>query len=90
MVGPIRLKCIKIKGLIQCLTPAAALSRKELFAGENLLESGAKDVTPEISAAFAAKKINLDALFDGANPFEEADGPVPRSNEEMAASEGAA
>ncbi len=44
-----------------------------------------KDVTPEIKAAFEAKKINLDALFEGANPFEDV-----RSDEEVAAAEGAA
>lgn len=48
-----------------------------------------KDVAPEVKAAFEAKKINLEALFDGANPFDEADGPA-RSDEEVAAAEGAA
>lgn len=33
-----------------------------------------KELAADIKAAFEAKKINLEALFDGANPFDEADG----------------
>lgn len=47
-----------------------------------------KELPADIKAAFEAKPINLEALFDGANPFGEADGPA-RSDEEVAAGEGA-
>ena len=49
--------------------------------------SPAKKLSAEIQAAFEAKPINLEALFDGANPFEGADGPL--SDEAVAAKEGA-
>ena len=44
-----------------------------------------KDVKPEITSVFGAKKINLDALFDGANPFEETDGPTKPQEEDGSA-----
>ncbi len=47
-----------------------------------------KELSAEIKAAYEAKSINLDALFDGANPFGETDGPA-RSDEEVAEAEGA-
>jgi hypothetical protein len=43
--------------------------------GELSKSTAVADLTPEIAATFEVKKINLEALFDGANPFEEADGP---------------
>lgn len=46
-----------------------------------------KELAPEIRTAFEAKKINLEALFDGANPFDDAEA---RSDEEVAVAEGAA
>ena len=36
----------------------------------------AKPTPPDILKSYKEKNINLEALFDGGNPFEAADGPV--------------
>ncbi len=37
--------------------------------------SPSKPLSADVKAAYEAKPINLEALFEGANPFEGADGP---------------
>jgi hypothetical protein len=43
----------------------------------SVVPSPAKETPPEIVKAYKEKPINLEALFTGGNPFEEADGPQP-------------
>jgi hypothetical protein len=38
-----------------------------------------------VKPAFEAKPINLEALFDGANPFEGSDGPAKPEEEDGSA-----